>query len=163
MTFLNPETQCRVLAFDPHNPDHTQSFVRLNTQWIEHYFALEKNDHVIFADPQKTIIDKGGMIAMARWEHRIVGTGALMRRADDIYELARFAVHPEAQNQGIGRAIADYLLNEARQREISRVFLVTNTKLKAAAALYARLGFVTSRVDLHQHYSRANITMEKVL
>jgi hypothetical protein len=41
------------------------AFRRLNEEWIMRYFKLEPKDELAFADPQATILAKGGRIFFA--------------------------------------------------------------------------------------------------
>jgi hypothetical protein len=41
------------------------AFRSLNEQWIKQYFRVEAKDEAMFADPQKTILKRGGQILFA--------------------------------------------------------------------------------------------------
>lgn len=57
-------------------------------------------------------------------------------------DLHQVAVHPDARRQGVGRALVDHLLADARARGARRVTLEVRHDNVAARALYERLGFV---------------------
>jgi ribosomal protein S18 acetylase RimI-like enzyme len=64
-----------------------------------------------------------------------------------------------------GRDYADVLmqtcLNKLSVIEATRVYLVSNTKLTAAIALYRKHGFRTIAEGPHPLYARANIVMDR--
>ncbi|MGE5405673.1 MAG: GNAT family N-acetyltransferase [Candidatus Saccharibacteria bacterium] len=73
---------------------------------------------------------------VVRDKGRIIGSVGL-----EVYEnsgmLRSFAVHPEYRNHGIGRALAQALLEYAKSIGLKKVFLLTKT----APLYFARLGF----------------------
>jgi ribosomal-protein-alanine N-acetyltransferase len=58
-------------------------------------------------------------------------------------QLLNIAVHPDCRRQGHGRFMMEALLNEARLREGSRIFLEVRPSNQAAVGLYQTLGFKT--------------------
>ena len=127
-----------ILDFEP---EHQPAFRALNHEWISRYFVLEEPDHQMLDDPQTYILASGGHILMARHEGELVGTCALIKEHDGVYELAKMAVSPKAQGLGIGWALGQSILGKARQLGAHRVELVSSSKLAPALALYKKLGF----------------------
>lgn len=58
-------------------------------------------------------------------------------------QLLTIAVHPQCRRQGHGRFMMEALLNEARMREVSQLFLEVRPSNQAAIGLYHSLGFKT--------------------
>jgi ribosomal-protein-alanine N-acetyltransferase len=56
-------------------------------------------------------------------------------------DVQTIAVAPRSQGQGLGRALLDALLEEARRRGCTQVFLEVLDTNEAAIALYERTGF----------------------
>jgi [ribosomal protein S18]-alanine N-acetyltransferase len=56
-------------------------------------------------------------------------------------ELANLAVAPAAREQGIGRALLDSMLDDARARGIAQIYLEVRESNSAARQLYASRGF----------------------
>ena len=69
---------------DQYAPD----FKRLNIAWLERYFYVEALDDKVLSDPQRSILDAGGQIFLARLDGKIVGTCALIRADDASIELS---------------------------------------------------------------------------
>lgn len=140
-------------------PEFQQDFKRLNCEWIEKYFTLEAADYQSLDHPEKKILQPGGHIYLARHNHEIVGTCALLKMTDDTFELAKMAVAEQAQGKGIGWKLGQAAIRKARELGAQTLCLESNTILEPAINLYQKLGFrkVTGRPT---PYARCNIQME---
>ena len=76
-------------------------------------------------------------------ENTIIACGALAIIWNDIAEIRTMAVHPDHRGQGIGRAMVDVLLQEARDLELPRVFCLTYQP-----GFFQKMGF--KEVDKHE-------------
>jgi GNAT superfamily N-acetyltransferase len=140
-------------------PDLTPHFVRLNKQWIEHFFKLEACDLKTLGDPRGVIIDAGGQIFFARCGIDIIGCCALIHHPDNnTYELAKMAVDPTPQNCGAGFKLGSALIDYARSIGVHEIFLEANTRLAASVHLYEKLGF-RPVADYHAAYDRCDLFM----
>ncbi|UCD48556.1 MAG: GNAT family N-acetyltransferase [Phycisphaerales bacterium] len=80
-----------------------------------------------------------GALLLARCDGRIVGTVALRQLDEGLCEMKRLYVQPAFQGQGIGRALAQAIIEEARQIGYQRMWL--DTVMEPAKNLYRSLGF----------------------
>ena len=87
----------------------------------------------------------GGHLLLAFVDSALAGCGALrqMNEADyaNACEMKRLYVRPAFRRFGLGRVIAQALLDEAQQAGYSEVLLDTLDDMEAARGLYATLGF----------------------
>jgi putative acetyltransferase len=150
----------RITPYDPANPDHRRGFTALNIEWLQRYFAVEPVDWQMFDDPVATIVAPGGEIVVAEIDGVVVGTGALIKRSDEIFELAKMAVSAVYQGKGIGARLVEILVAAARARGLDKLYLVSSTKLPHAVPMYRKLGFVDTDLPLHQVYKRSDISLE---
>lgn len=79
-----------------------------------------------------------------RQGERLLGVGALKQLAADHGEIKSMRTAPDFLGRGVGSAMLDHILAQARARGYSRVSLETGstTPFAAALALYERAGFV---------------------
>lgn len=141
-----------------YEPKYKQDFIRLNKEWINTYFELEKSDLEILENVED-IISNGGQIFIALSSKGVVGCCALVTHKDSkTYELAKMAVSPAVQGSGIGRLLGEALVGYARKSGIKRLFLEGNTKMEASIILYRKLGFKEVPID-NSAYKRCNIMM----
>ncbi len=144
------------------NRGHLADFIRLNDIWIKEHFVLEEADRALAANPGR-IIDEGGFIFSALLADRVEGVCALFRDSAVRYQLGRMAVAPEQRGAGIGGALMDHALQQARLVGATSVYLLSNTVLHPAISLYRRFGFVPIATGQHPVYARCNIVMERSL
>jgi epoxyqueuosine reductase len=80
-----------------------------------------------------------GRLLMARWDGQVVGAVALRKIGDDLCEMKRLFVRPAFQGQGLGRRLAQAIIEQARQIGYKRMWL--DTAMEPAMGLYRSLGF----------------------
>ncbi|MCE9659666.1 MAG: GNAT family N-acetyltransferase [Burkholderiales bacterium] len=87
----------------------------------------------------------GGQLLLAWVDGRLAGCGALRALPDVDYanacEMKRLFVRPGFRRFGLGRVLAQALLDEARRAGYSAMLLDTLDEMEAARELYASLGF----------------------
>jgi putative acetyltransferase len=87
----------------------------------------------------------GGQLLLAFVDGRLAGCGALRPLTDVDYanacEMKRLFVRQGFRRFGIGRALAQALLDEARRAGYSAMLLDTLDEMEAARELYGSLGF----------------------
>ena len=134
----------------------------LNYEWLEKYFKVEKGDVISLSNPQTEIIDKGGFIYFAKRNAEIIGTVSLLKKSDTVFELGKMAVTENAQGLGIGKLLVEYCIAVAKEKNMEKLILYSNTKLASAIHLYKKYGF--TEIELESGlYERANIKMEKLI
>ena len=125
-------------ADDPTAPD-VQSL-------IDRHLALAHDssppEHV-HALGLKALLEPGISFFTARMDGVAVGMGALKHLDQDHVELKSMHTHSDYRGQGVGRAMLEHLLAEARRRGYKRCSLETGTMEAFAAArrLYESSGF----------------------
>lgn len=142
------------------NRAHLDDFIRLNEEWISTYFELEDIDRELATNPGK-VIDDGGYIFGLVEKNEVVGVCALFRESDSVFEIARMAVSPNHQGNGYGDILMNACLKKLAALRATRAYIVSNTKLEAAIALYKKHHFETVHLGEHPDYSRGNIVMER--
>lgn len=80
-------------------------------------------------------------ILLATWDGRVAGCAALHPYEDGACEMKRLYVRPEFRTFGIGRALAERVIAEARTRGFGKLLLDTLPSMQRAIALYESLGF----------------------
>jgi ribosomal protein S18 acetylase RimI-like enzyme len=83
-----------------------------------------------------------GRLLLAEYEGQIAGCVALHKLEPDICEMKRLYLRPQFRGKGLGRALADRIIAEARQIGYQRMRLDTvEPVMKDAVAMYRRIGF----------------------
>jgi putative acetyltransferase len=83
-----------------------------------------------------------GRLLLARFEGQPAGCVALHKLAPEICEMKRLYVRPQFRSKGLGKALAERIINEARQIGYKKLRLDTvEPVMRAAVAMYRTLGF----------------------
>lgn len=146
-------------------PQYTKYFEALNRGWIVRFFdenTIAPSEVELLSNPKKEILDKGGHLFFATEDGIVLGCVALLKHGETEYEISKLAVDPSAQGKGVANQLFDAIFSFAKNNNISRLILETNTKLKAAMGLYHKYGFSEVK-DFTPHYTRVNIKFEKLL
>ncbi|HEQ98973.1 MAG TPA: GNAT family N-acetyltransferase [candidate division Zixibacteria bacterium] len=144
-----------------YKPQYKKYFKKLNYEWLKEYFRVEAPDEKILSDPNKYVIKPGGFILFARYKGKIVGTTAVMNHRNSVLELTKMAVTESARGKYIGEKLAVKAIEKCKRLGAKSIVLQTSPKLKAANALYEKLGFEKvkdSDLDLPK-YKRKTIMM----
>jgi len=96
-----------ILSF---NSKYTEDFKNLNIAWLKKYFTVEPHDEDVLGDPEKFIIEPGGNIFLVKEDNEIIGTVALMKMEDNIFELTKMAITPAAQGKKIGQQLMEHTI-----------------------------------------------------
>ena len=101
----------------------------------EHVFALDLSG---LLTPEVTV--------WTAWtaEDHLAGMGALKMLGSDTAELKSMRTHPDFLRRGVGAALLDHIIAEARERGVRRLSLETGqgAAFEPALALYRRPGFI---------------------
>jgi len=150
---------CQIIEYAD---EHQSAFRMLNIEWLDRYKLTEPRDLEVLDDPRKTILENGGVIYLAQIENQIIGSAALMKEHDDVYELAKMAVAIEFRGMGISSLLIEKCLAKAKELKASKITLFSNHQLKAALGLYEKYGFQHVPV-VDSPFLTADVKMELVL
>lgn len=138
---------------------HGDAFERLNVEWLEKHFVVEPIDRQVLSNPRRSIIEPGGAILYACIAERAVGTVALKRSNDGVFELTKMAVTKRFQGKGIGRQLLRAAVDRFHEMHGKRLYLESNSALAAALALYESAGFRHETPPKRSEYARADVFM----
>lgn len=150
---------CQIIEYEDH---YHESFKSLNAEWLIRYNLMETHDMEMLDNPRKYIIDNGGVIYLARHKEMIVGSAALIKEHDHVYELAKMSVATDFRQKGISKLLLEACLNKARKFHAKKITLFSNHQLKAALSLYEKYGFEYIPVK-DSPFLTADIKMELIL
>ena len=145
-----------------YSPLYKDDFIRLNKAWLEKYFYVEPHDLETFNTIEKDIIANGGEIFFCMVDDKIVGTVAMIKVSDKLYELAKMAVDTNYQGLKLSNLLMEASIAFAKEQHAEKIFLVSNRILKPALSLYLKYNFVEVLMD-ETDYERADIQMELIL
>lgn len=124
--------------------EHLAQAVKL----LEEYAAWLGHDHLCFENFEKELTElpgryapPGGRLLLAVNEVEPAGCAALRKFDKDSCEMKRLYVRPTFRGQGVGKALASRIIEEAQQIGYARVLLDTLPAMQEAVGMYRALGF----------------------
>lgn len=141
---------------------YQEDFKKLNLEWLDKYKLTESHDLMVLDDPTATILERGGYIWLAKDGDRIVGSAALMKEHEGVYELAKMAVASDYRGRGISKLLIESCINKAKELKANKLLLFSNHQLKTALKLYEKYGFYYVEVE-NSPFETADIKMELAL
>jgi ribosomal protein S18 acetylase RimI-like enzyme/SAM-dependent methyltransferase len=142
-----------------YDPSYRQHFIDLNTAWLNEFFEVEEHDRQVFNKIEESIIRPGGEIFFCLEDGAVVGTVAMQKMAEGIYELAKMAIAKPFRGRGFSNSLMSACIEFATKKKASKIVLVSNTGMIPAIRLYHKFGFVEVPLD-ETDYARADIQME---
>jgi GNAT superfamily N-acetyltransferase len=140
------------------NKDYAPAFKSLNIEWLETFFYVEPYDLEILSNPITYVINPGGQIFFALDNDQVVGTVALFKADDNLFELTKMAVLPTERGKNIGQMLLQHCLDFAKNNKVG-LFLYSHTKLANAIYIYKKYGFVQVPLNPDNPYQRSDIKM----
>lgn len=149
----------------PFQSGDEDTFRSLNEAWITAYFQIEREDREALDHPVEKYLQPGGQIFMALQGNQAIGCCALLRMKDGGFEVSKMTVDERQRGRGVGRKLLQAVIDYARAKGISRLYLETNSTLTSAIHLYAALGFehIPEERRTPSPYARADVFMEMYL
>ena len=140
-------------------PEYSEEFRDMNLYWLEEFFWVEPHDEDVLGNPEKFIIDPGGMIFFVKNMDHIIGCVALMKIEDNVFELTKMAVKHKYRGRKIGHQLMQHTLDFAYEKEWDKLIIYSNRKLENAIHLYKKYGFIEIPIEENNPYSRGDIKM----
>ena len=155
---MSADDGIRVVGFDPR---WRTDFASLNVEWLQRWFEVEPYDREVLEHPERDILAHGGHILFAvDASGRALGTVALKREREGVFELTKMAVAPDTRGRGVGRMLMDAALALYRTLGARELFLESSSKLGPALALYESVGFRHHPAPRPgSHYARSDVHM----
>ena len=126
---------------------YSNQFYQLNKVWIEESWVLEDSDKNDLLNPEKIVIN-GGEVFFALSSNEVIGTVAMIKSSDKIYELAKMTVKKNFRGKGVANLLMDRCIEFAIEQKAVQIFLISNDSLVIARNLYDKYGFKEVVLDL---------------
>lgn len=149
----------QIIKYDSKYKD---KFIQYNSEWIVDNFGyLEEGDKKAFESIEDEL-SSGAMIFFALEEDDALATCMAKPMDDDTWEICKLASDKVKPHKGFGSAVFEASINWAVDHGAKRLFILSNSKLKAACHIYEKFGF--SEIKLENYfYERGNIAFEKIV
>jgi putative acetyltransferase len=136
-------TTLKVQILD-YSPAFNADFKRLNDEWMTAYFGKSTDNHL---DRPETIVENGGYILFAQYKGQIVGTCAILKESNKVFEIADMSVTPEFRGQNIGKQMLSEAIERVRKANAREIYVVTSSKLTISLEMFKTYGFRETGFD----------------
>ena len=147
------------LTIVPFKKEYAKDFKDLNIAWLEKFFVVESYDNELLDNCQELILNKGGFIFFGLLGDQVIGTLALIKLENGVYELGKMAVNETHQGKGYGNQLLRFIIRFSEQHHWNKILLYSNTSLENSIYLYRKFGFKEIPIG-DTPYKRGNIKME---
>lgn len=117
-----------------------KALIRAYVDWLGEDLSYQNFDEEMTGFPAK-YLPPDGEILLARAGGAIAGVVCLQPLAEDICEMKRMWTDPAFRGRGIGRRLAEAIIDAARARGYRFMRLDTLARLSSAVMLYESMGF----------------------
>lgn len=124
----------------PEDRDVTRQLFREYEAWLGVDLCFQGFEEELAGLPGE-YAPPGGALFLARDETDVAGCAALRRESEATGEMKRLFVRDRFRGLGLGRALTEAVLAEARRLGYARIRLDTLSSMTEALALYRSLGF----------------------
>jgi len=139
------------------------AFHDINAEWISAMFRLEAADREVLENPRARVVDPGGAILFVEAPGLgVIGTCALRKEADGVFELTKMAVRESARGLKAGEYLLGAAIARGRELGADPLYLLTNKDCAAAIHLYEKNGFAHDADIMAKYgarYARCNVAM----
>ena len=154
------------LAIRDYDDSLAGAFRDINAEWIGSMFRMEPADREVLDRPREAIVEPGGAILFVEMPGLgVVGTCALRKAEDGVFELTKMAVREAARGRKAGEFLLAAAIVRARRLGARTLYLLTNSACAAAIHLYEKNGFQHDPEIMARYaarYERCNVAMRYV-
>lgn len=145
-----------------YDPKYKDDFIRFNTDWIiDNFGFLEKEDLDTFGKIDEEL-KKGAMIYFAVDGDTALATCMAKPMDCDSWEICKLGSNKRKEHKGCGSAVFGAAVQWACDHGAKRLFILSNSKLKAALHIYRKFGFEEIKLEDYE-YERGDIAFEKII
>lgn len=141
---------------------YKEDFIQFNKDWIVDNFGfLEDEDIKTFEKVDKELAN-GAMIYFAIEDDTALACCMAKPMENGGWEICKLASNKNRPHKGCGSAVFKAAVQWAIDHGAKRLFILSNSRLKAAIHIYEKFGFNEIKLDDYE-YMRGDIAFERII
>lgn len=141
---------------------YKEDFIQFNKDWIVDNFGfLEDGDIKTFEEIDEELTD-GAMIYFAIEDDIALACCMAKPMENGNWEICKLASNKNRPHKGCGSAVFKAAVQWAIDHGAKRLFILSNSRLKAAIHIYEKFGFNEIKLDDYE-YMRGDIAFERII
>lgn len=141
---------------------YKEDFIQFNKDWIVDNFSfLEDEDIKTFEEIDEELTD-GAMIYFAIEGDTALACCMAKPMENGNWEICKLASNKNRPHKGCGSAVFKAAVQWAIDHGAKRLFILSNSRLKAAIHIYEKFGFSEIKLDDYE-YVRGDIAFERII
>lgn len=141
---------------------YKEDFIQFNKDWIIDNFGFLEDEDIKTFEKMDEELANGAMIYFAIEKGSALACCMAKPMENGIWEICKLASNKNRDHKGCGSAVFEAAVQWAIDHGAKRLFILSNSKLKAAIHIYEKFGFHQLKLDDYE-YVRGDIAFERVI
>ena len=145
-----------------YNPKYKEDFIQFNKDWIVDNFGFLEDEDVKTFDQIDEELANGAMIYFAIEDDVALACCMARPMENGNWEICKLASNKNRPHKGCGSAVFEAAVQWAIDHGAKRLFILSNSRLKAAIHIYEKFHFREIKLDDYE-YARGDIAFERII
>lgn len=141
---------------------YKEDFIQFNKDWIIDNFGFLEDEDIKTFEKMDEELANGAMIYFAIEDGSALACCMAKPMENGTWEICKLASNKNRDHKGCGSAVFEAAVQWAIDHGAKRLFILSNSKLKAAIHIYEKFGFHQLKLDDYE-YVRGDIAFERVI
>lgn len=141
---------------------YKKDFIQFNKDWIIDNFGFLENEDIETFEKIDEELTNGAMIYFAVAEETALACCMTKPMENGTWEICKLASNNSRPHKGCGSAVFEAAVKWAINHGAKRLFILSNSRLKAAIHIYKKFGFKEIKLDDYE-YVRGDIAFERII
>lgn len=141
---------------------YKEDFIQFNKDWIIDNFGFLEDEDIKTFEKMDEELANGAMIYFAIEDGSALACCMAKPLENRTWEICKLASNKNRDHKGCGSAVFEAAVQWAIDHGAKRLFILSNSRLKAAIHIYEKFGFHQLKLDDYE-YVRGDIAFERVI
>lgn len=141
---------------------HKEDFIQFNKDWIVDNFGFLEDEDIKTFEKVDEELANGAMIYFAIEDDTALACCMAKPMENGNWEICKLASNKNRPHKGCGSAVFKAAVQWAIDHGAKRLFILSNSRLKAAIHIYEKFGFKEIKLNDYE-YVRGDIAFERII